>query len=140
MVNVGQLAREEMGLKEVVLVGFGSYHGTVVAGSEWGAEMQIMDVPAARKDSVEAILHRESPEDRLLIFDRTSKQRFDTTLPHRAIGVVYHPEFESRGNYVPSVLSSRYDAFVFLDETTAVHPLHIKTDGSQVPETYPFSV
>jgi erythromycin esterase len=76
---------------------------------------------------------------RLLIFDRAKKQRFDTILPHRAIGVVYHPEQEKRGNYVPSVLSSRYDAFIYIDETTALHPLHIRPDGSQIPETYPFA-
>lgn len=139
MINIGQLVREEMGLKEAVLVGFGSYQGTVVAGSEWGAEMQVMDVPPAREGSVEDILHQESPEDRLLIFDRAKKQRFDTILPHRAIGVVYRPEREKRGNYVPSVLSSRYDAFIYIDETTAVHPLHIRPDGSQIPETYPFA-
>ena len=100
MINVGQLAREEMGLKDVVLVGFGSYSGSVVAGEEWGAEMQVMDVPPARTDSIEQILHQESAADKLLIFDRNKKQRFDTILPHRAIGVVYHPEHERRGNYI----------------------------------------
>lgn len=139
MINIGQLAREEMGLKEVVLVGFGSYSGSVVAGEEWGAEMQVMDVPPARTESIEQILHQESAEDKLLIFDRNTKQRFDIILPHRAIGVVYHPEHEKRGNYVPSVLSSRYDAFIYIDETSAVHPLYIRPDGHQVPETYPFA-
>ncbi len=139
MINIGQLAREEMGIKDVVLVGFGSYSGSVVAGEEWGAEMQVMDVPPARTGSVEYILHQESVEDRLLIFDRSKKQRFDTVLPHRAIGVVYHPEHERRGNYVPTVLSSRYDAFIYIDETTSVHPLYLRPDGHKVPETYPFS-
>lgn len=139
MINVGQLAREEMGLKDVVLVGFGSYSGSVVAGEEWGAEMQAMDVPPARTDSIEQILHEESAADQLLIFDRNKKQRFDTILPHRAIGVVYHPEHERRGNYVPSILSSRYDAFIYIDETSALHPLYLRPDGHQVPETYPFS-
>jgi erythromycin esterase len=32
----------------------------------------------------------------------------------------------------------RYDAFIVLDETRALFPLHIKPDGQQVPETYPF--
>lgn len=139
MINIGQLAREEMGLKDVVLVGFGSYSGSVVAGEEWGAEMQVIAVPPARTGSIEQILHQESAEDRLLIFDRNKKQRFDTILPHRAIGVVYHPEHERRGNYVPSVLSSRYDAFIYIDESSAVHPLYLRPDGHQVPETYPFS-
>ncbi|WP_446215626.1 erythromycin esterase family protein [Micromonospora sp. IBHARD004] len=32
-------------------------------------------------------------------------------LDHRAVGVVYHPERERLGNYVPTVLGDRYDAF-----------------------------
>jgi len=36
--------------------------------------------------------------------------------------VVYNPG-EKNGNYVPSVLPLRYDAFVLIDETTAVTPL-----------------
>ena len=59
---------------------------------------------------------------------------------HRAIGVVYHPEYEHFGNYVPTVLPRRYDAFLFLDETTALHPLHVKVDTHKVPETYPTGV
>jgi erythromycin esterase len=42
LVNVGQLARQEYGEKEVVLVGFGSYEGKVVAGKAWGAEMKVL--------------------------------------------------------------------------------------------------
>jgi hypothetical protein len=34
----------------------------------------------------------------------------------------------------------RYDAFIYLDQTKALHPLHIKPDGHLVPETYPFGV
>jgi len=59
---------------------------------------------------------------------------------HRAIGVVYRPEYEY-GNYVPTVLPRRYDAFLFLDETEALHPLHLQpvTEG-EVPETFPSAV
>jgi erythromycin esterase len=59
---------------------------------------------------------------------------------HRAVGVVYNPELEQYGNYVPTILPARYDAFIYLDETKALHPLHIQPDGKQVPETYPFGV
>jgi len=57
---------------------------------------------------------------------------------HRAIGVVYNPEYERYGNYVPSILPLRYDAFIFLDQTNALHPLHIVPDGHLIPGTYPF--
>jgi erythromycin esterase len=138
MVNVGQLVREYYGPRDTVLVGFGSYSGTVIAGNEWSAPMEEMIVPPARKGSIEEILHTEKEEDRLLIFNREGKkERFSRILPHRAIGVVYHPQSE-HGNYVPSVISARYDAFVFIDQTKALHPIPVSVDQHQVPETYPF--
>jgi erythromycin esterase len=35
-------------------------------------------------------------------------------------------------------LASRYDALIYIDESEALHPLHLKPAGDQVPETYPF--
>ncbi len=140
MVNVGQLARESFGEENVILVGFGSHRGTVVAGKEWNSPIEIMSMPAAGIGSVEEILHHESPENKLLIFNKNdNKKRFNKELPHRAIGVVYRPENELEKNYVPTVLSSRYDAFLFLDKTRALYPMHIPADGNKIPETYPFS-
>jgi erythromycin esterase len=139
MYNIGQLVREARGEEDVVLVGFGAYSGTVIAAEEWGSPMQVMTVPRARSGSIEQVLHDDSPEDKLLIFDTHSKQeRFNKSLPHRAIGVVYHPQYEQYGNYVPTVLNSRYNAFVFLDHTRALNPVHMTADPHQVPEGYPF--
>jgi erythromycin esterase len=136
MLNTGQLAREMYGESDVVLVGMGSYQGTVVAGSNWGTLEEKMKVPKAIEGSWEASLHEESAQDRLIIFDRT-KNDPDRIFPHRAIGVVYHPQFE-RGNYVPTVINKRYDAFLYIDKTQALHSLHVSQDRHQVPETYPF--
>ena len=61
-------------------------------------------------------------------------------ISHRAIGVVYNPEAERFGNYVPSILPERYDAFVFFTLTKALHALHISPEGNQMPETFPFGV
>lgn len=141
MVTVGQLVRQGHNQQDVVLVGFGSYQGTVIAGNGWGAPMQVMPVPPARNGSVEALLHEEGAEDRLLLFDFYNEhERFRRALGHRAIGVVYHPERERYGNYVPTVLSRRYDAFVYLDQTRALHPLHLTPNSHLVPEGYPFGV
>ena len=53
----------------------------------------------------------------------------------------YHPEYEQYGNYVPSVLPRRYDAFLYLDETKALHPLHMAaTHEKELPETFPSGV
>src|SRR6266513_1407850 len=57
MVNVGQLVRQAHDEDGVVLVGFGSYHGTVIAGDEWGAPMERMRMPDARDGSWEDVMH-----------------------------------------------------------------------------------
>lgn len=141
MYNIGELARLQHYEKGVVLVGFGSYKGTVMAGRSWGAGMQRMNVPAAMKRSWEYLLHKAGVQDKLLLMDDFMKDVFmENHMGHRAIGVVYNPEYEQYGNYVPSILPMRYDAFIYIDESHALHPLHIKPDGHQVPETYPFGV
>ena len=142
MYNIGELARLEHHEKGVVLVGFGSYKGTVMAGKRWGAEMQVMPLPEAKTGSWEYLLHKSGSEDKLLVMDDFTKDDMlmENQLGHRAVGVVYNPAYEQYGNYVPSILPMRYDAFIYLDETKALHPLHIKPDGKQIPETYPFGV
>ena len=61
-------------------------------------------------------------------------------LVQRAIGVVYRPERERSGNYVPTVLGDRYDAFLWFDESRAVSPLHTRQVDPYEPETYPSGV
>jgi erythromycin esterase len=138
MWNVGQLTREKFDSDGVYIVGFASYQGYVIAGRSWGAEMEQMTVPPAIPNSIEAILHRDSAENKLILLDNEYwKNLFSDYLGHRAIGVVYHPEDE-KGNYVPTLLSLRYDALIYIDKTNALHPLHIQPHGSYIPETYPF--
>jgi erythromycin esterase len=138
MVNVGQLARERYGA-DTVLVGFGSHRGRVIAGREWDAPMERMEVPPGRVGSWEDVLHRVGPADRLLLFDGAGDAPLARERGHRAIGVVYHPHYESFGNYVPTVLPRRYDAFLFLDRTEALRPLHLPAspEEEEVPETFP---
>src|SRR5687767_16025661 len=69
MFNIGQLAREEHQNEGVVLVGFGSYYGSVIAGKSWGAPMERMAVPEARMGSWEEILHQADESDQILSFD-----------------------------------------------------------------------
>jgi erythromycin esterase-like protein len=142
MYNIGELARTEHGDKGVYLVGFGSYKGSVMAGKSWGAAMKSMQLPEARKESWEYWLHRAGPENKLLLMDDFARNDalMEHAVGHRAVGVVYQPQYEQYGNYVPSILPLRYDAFIYLDETKALNPLHIQPDGHQVPDTYPFGV
>jgi erythromycin esterase len=148
MVNLGQLARQRHGESHVVLVGFGSYVGTVIAGRRWGAPGETMPLPPGREDSWEDVLHRSNPTDRLLILeDFKAIDGLMGVLDHRAVGVVYSPERERWGNYVPSIMPQRYDAFLYLDETHALHPLapagrhdEGREADSDPPDTYPFGV
>lgn len=107
LANVGQLARERWGEEEVVLVGFGSHRGTVIAGAD-GAYAR-----PAREGSW---------EDGLLVFSGSEAGELLEERDHHATGVVYDPGFERYGNYVPTVLPRRYDAFLYLDETRALTP------------------
>lgn len=142
MVNIGQLAREEHGTDRVVLVGFSTYAGTVIAAEEWGAARQVMRVPSARPGSWEAVLHEQAADDALLIFDRYAERgAFAEPRGHRAIGVVYRPEFEAYGNYVPTIMPRRYDVLAFLDQTHAILPLGVPASFEhEVPETFPSGV
>lgn len=141
MYNIGELARINYSNKETFLVGFGSFKGSVIAGKSWGAEMQMMDVPPGRDGSWEKLLHKAGANDKLLLMDDLSNDLFmENHIPHRAIGVVYNAKYEQYGNYVPSILPLRYDAFIYIDKSNALHPLHIEPDGHQIPETYPFGV
>ena len=82
-----------------------------------------MDVPPAINDSWEDVLHEAGAFDKLLIFNEENRDAFARWFGHRAIGVVYNPKYEAQGNYVPSIISERYDAFIFIDETNALKPL-----------------
>ncbi|MGG3540197.1 erythromycin esterase family protein, partial [Priestia megaterium] len=123
MVNVGQLTREEYGPKHVYAVGFGTHHGTVIASDSWGNPQQELTVPPAIEGSWEDTIHRAGAFDQYLMFTEENRNFFHSTIGHRAIGVVYDPEIEQYGNYVPSRLSKRYDAFIYVEETHALSPL-----------------
>ena len=85
----------------------------------------------------------EADADLLFVFGPNDPPELRQWRGHRAIGVVYRPAHEQYGNYVPTVLGRRYDAFLFLDHTTAVRPLFRPTEAElpeEAPETYPTGV
>lgn len=133
--SIGQLAREAYP-DEVALVGFGGYRGSVIAGMAWNAPMKEMRVPPAHVTSWEYQFHVGSSNDRYMIFQGDGQWYLETH-GQRAIGVVYDPESEI-GNYVPTILGKRYDAFIYFDNTHALSPIHMRPDLGQIPESYPF--
>lgn len=142
MLNVGQLLRERHGSAEVYLVGIAGYRGAVTAGSRWGAVEQVMEVPAARAGSHEALLHDALGTDAVLDLSAVDHQSPWLTVPrgHRAIGVVYDPAREG-ANYVPTVLGRRYDALIWCESTSPLEPLrHEPAAPADEYETEPTGV
>ena len=165
MINIGQLVREHASEKNVILVGFGTYKGSVIAAKEWGEKMERMNVPPAIEGSWDHLLHKQNNgSNRLIIFrgdgdndnknDIERNDRYKDLLSQnivrntirkkgqRAIGVVYNPQYERYGNYVPTILAKRYDAFLYIDETHALHPLLMpevkgEQQDKELPETFP---
>jgi erythromycin esterase-like protein len=128
-VNVGQLVRQQHANAGVYVVGFGTYQGSVIASAYWGGPVTAMNVPPAPANSWEALFHQTTPLNKLI---NLQEWRNDKNLTqrrgHRAIGVVYDPDREA-GNYVPSDLPNRYDSFIFIDKTQALHPLTVPGAG-----------
>ncbi|MDX1691486.1 MAG: erythromycin esterase family protein [Acidimicrobiia bacterium] len=124
LVNVGQLMRERHG-DDVVIVGFAGRRGSVIAATAWGAVPRVMNVPVAPPSTHEDVLRAALAGEPagVVVFDGSEPDV--TVRGHRAIGVVYHPEYEHRGNWVPTALERRYDALCFFDDTGALHPLDV---------------
>lgn len=139
LVNVGQLVRERHLDEGVVLIGAGSHEGSVIAATAWGEPFEEMVVPPARDGSHEHLLHEAGMDQRLFVFPERRTGWLDAWLGHRAIGVVYRAGLERAGNYVPTALGRRYDAFWFFDRTQALRPLRRdQPEPEDELETYPF--
>ncbi len=97
-------------------------------------------MPRAKKNSWEFLLNESIRNEKvyLPLHQLKEKKVLNQAFGHRAVGVVYNPENEKYGNYVPSILPMRYDAFLFFKKTKALHAIDVTTDVHQIPETYPF--
>jgi erythromycin esterase-like protein len=141
-VNIGGLARERFGAENVALVGFGSYEGSVRAAYAWGRNDERMSLPPAKNGSYEELFHKlcHMKREKSFYLDLTLtplQEALREVKGHRAVGVVYDPRHEKRGNYVPTSLSARYDAFLFIDQTNALHPLPAHFEYGEIPDTWP---
>jgi erythromycin esterase-like protein len=136
-INIGQLMRERFGRENVYIVGFGAYAGKVIASNEWGGAIQSMNVPRAQRGSWEDMLYQQGGGNKLVFSNEISEAKnLQQSIGNRAIGVVYNP-LNERGNYVPSVIPQRYDAFLFFEQTSALRPLNTPA-RNEPPDTYPW--
>jgi erythromycin esterase-like protein len=130
--NLGQLVRAQ-----AYLIGFSTYSGTVTAAQDWGGDAERMQVRPALPGSYEQLLHGP---DRVL-FPPELRELAEPRL-ERAIGVVYRPRTERQSHYFEARLPAQFDAFVWIDETTALEPLERSSEweAGELPETYPFAL
>ena len=118
--NIGQLSREDMGADKVLLIGFTTFEGKVIAGSGWGSPMQEMTIPPAIPNSIEYRLNKIADEKFYMIFDEKDREEKNLKIMgNRAVGVVYNPTRDER-QFVPTVIPMRYDALFFFKKTTAL--------------------
>lgn len=125
MVNIGMLAREDMGEKNVYIIGFSTFSGKVLAGRNWASDMEKMTMPNAIQGSLEYKLNSLNKSAFFVHFENelfSPEHEIMQPIGHRAVGVVYNPQNEA-GNYVPTVLPQRYDALVFFQHTDALNVL-----------------
>lgn len=129
--NLGQLAREQLGPDNVLLVGFTTYTGQVIAARDWDAPAERRWVRPAHADSYEALLHATGCDRFFLPLLGAAADAVEDARLERAIGVVYRPDSELASHYFSAQLASQFDAVFHLDQTSALVPL----DEVAVPRT-----
>jgi protein-L-isoaspartate(D-aspartate) O-methyltransferase len=139
--NIGQLCAQAFGAASY-RIGFGTDHGSVAAASNWDGEMEVKAVRPSHPQSVEWLFH-ESGAPGLVLPLRNGPadvaKALSRPLLQRAIGVIYRPDTELASHYFEAELSRQFDAYVWIDETSAVTPLHPEVLAG-VPDTYPFGL
>jgi erythromycin esterase-like protein len=116
--NIGERLRGELGGNNVFIIGFGCYNGEVIAGESWGAEPKKIRIYPAKQGSWEELLHKDAPVNKILLSrELVNNPALKSWVPQRAIGVVYGE------TYIPSIIHRRYDAFLYIDSTTAIKEL-----------------
>lgn len=122
-VNLGHLLRTSEDKNNVYILGFGTHSGSVVASTNWEGKEQIMEIIPAHPESYEGLLHKTGIQQGLWLFDDTARNNKHLTPRYqRAIGVIYRPPNEA---YVPTLLTQRYDAFIYFETTQALRPLEV---------------
>ncbi|MEE4282972.1 MAG: protein-L-isoaspartate(D-aspartate) O-methyltransferase [Pseudomonadales bacterium] len=139
--NIGQLCAQSFP-KVSYRIGFGTDHGTVAAATNWDSPMEVKQVVPAHRQSHEFQFHQTSAPGLILPLRSASeslRQELSKRRLERAIGVIYRPETELASHYFEADLARQFDAYIWLDETSAVTPIATRMlEG--LPDTYPFGV
>lgn len=120
--SVGKILKNDLGNAEVFTTAFGTYKGFIMTGYPWYSPIRVnQPLEPAKKDSWEYILHKLGPENKIILSkDLVNNRRLNKSIPFRSVSAAFSGESE---NYGTSIIPQRYDAFLFIDSTTALHPL-----------------
>ena len=123
-VNLGMLMRQQHA-GGVVLTGFSTFRGTVMAAQAWGGAGERMTLAPAASGSHADLFHRAKGGDFLLVLrgQPALAEPFSAYRAQRAVGVVFAPEYERQSNYFRARLADQFDAVVHIDQSTAVDAL-----------------
>lgn len=128
--NVGQLLKNKYGKENVFSIGFGTYNGTVIAAEKWGAAYKITQLANADDSSWEQKMHQLNGDNKIILSkDIRNYPNMLRWISQVAVGVLYHP-FQKSGTYSLSVVPNRYDAYIFIDHTNALHPIEVPVKGT----------
>ncbi len=138
-ITLGHLCRHRH--RDVVLVGFTTYDGTVTAASDWDAPTERKVVRPALAGSYEALFHRVGHARFLLMLGNLGEAAAALHEPRleRAIGVIYRPQTERWSHYFDVRLTDQLDAVIHIDRTRALEPIDRTSQWvrGEVPETFP---
>ena len=91
-----------------------------MAGYTWNAKVQKQTVLPAKGGSWEYLLHELSPQNKIILSkDVENNIALNNWIEFRSIGAAY----EGAAIYSRSIIPKRFDAFVFIDSTSALHPI-----------------
>lgn len=118
--STAEILKNDLGEEKIYSVGAGTYKGKVLAGYRWNAPLTEQIVLPAKKDTWEEILHSQGAYDKIILSkDLSGSPKWDKWIEFRSIGA----SFDGSAIYSQSIIPRRFDAFIFIDSTTAIKPL-----------------
>jgi erythromycin esterase-like protein len=131
---------------ESALVGFTTFHGTVIAAHDWDEPPDRKIVRPALDGSWEQLFH-DAVMPRFYMTSEDMQRVIGEGVERleRAIGVVYRPESERQSHYFSARLAEQFDLVIHVDATRGVEPIdpadvaETPTEAD-LPETYPTGV
>ncbi len=116
--SLGQILRGGFKGNQVFSVGFGTYQGKVVAGYFWDDMAREIGILPAKQGSWEFLLHQLGATDKVLISKQLeNNELFNKWVEFRSIGVIN----EAWTLYNRSLMLKRFDGFVYIDSSSALH-------------------